>query len=95
MTKADLLRASDMRAAYRLVRQCRDLGSAPEPWVFYGRSDRCPACDGRENAAYVRGAGSSQPGLEDRDGDGLRVQLLLMPSPAVAPDGLSISPLYR
>src|SRR4029453_12199110 len=32
MAKSDLLRFQDVRDAYRLIGECRDLGSDPAPW---------------------------------------------------------------
>jgi hypothetical protein len=32
MRKSDLLRVQDVRDAYRLIGECRDLGSDPAPW---------------------------------------------------------------
>jgi hypothetical protein len=33
MAKSDLLRVNDVRAAYRLIGDCRDLGSDPALWI--------------------------------------------------------------
>ena len=32
MTKSDLLRVQDVRDAYRLIGECRDIGSDPALW---------------------------------------------------------------